>query len=84
VTVAFSWGLPKLRYVSSARTKLTAIHARRHVNEGFVRRVSLIQRNGIAYDAAGDRLFVTGKLWPKLFEIKFVPRSPQSRPSGAP
>jgi glutamine cyclotransferase len=26
--------------------------------------------NGIAYDEAGDRLFVTGKLWPKLFEIK--------------
>src|SRR4029078_645934 len=25
--------------------------------------------NGIAYDAARDRLFVTGKLWPKLFEI---------------
>jgi glutaminyl-peptide cyclotransferase len=32
--------------------------------------------NGIAYDAAGDRLFVTGKWWPKLFEIKIVPRSP--------
>jgi glutaminyl-peptide cyclotransferase len=30
--------------------------------------------NGIAYDAAGDRLFVTGKLWPKLFEITLVPR----------
>ncbi len=29
--------------------------------------------NGIAYDAAGDRLFVTGKLWPKLFEIKLAP-----------
>jgi len=26
--------------------------------------------NGIAYDAREDRLFVTGKLWPKLFEIK--------------
>jgi len=26
--------------------------------------------NGIAYDAAADRLFVTGKLWPQLFEIK--------------
>lgn len=26
--------------------------------------------NGIAYDAMGDRLFVTGKLWPKLFQIK--------------
>lgn len=29
--------------------------------------------NGIAYDTAGDRLFVTGKFWPKLFEIKIVP-----------
>ena len=26
--------------------------------------------NGIAYDAEGDRLFVTGKLWPRLFEIR--------------
>ena len=26
--------------------------------------------NGIAYDSKNDRLFVTGKLWPKLFEIK--------------
>jgi glutamine cyclotransferase len=26
--------------------------------------------NGIAYDAAGKRLFVTGKLWPRLFEIR--------------
>jgi len=28
--------------------------------------------NGIAYDPVGDRLFVTGKFWPKLFEIKLV------------
>jgi glutaminyl-peptide cyclotransferase len=28
--------------------------------------------NGIAYDSAADRLFVTGKLWPKLFEIRIV------------
>jgi glutaminyl-peptide cyclotransferase len=28
--------------------------------------------NGIAYDAAGKRLFVTGKLWPKVFEIGIV------------
>ena len=31
--------------------------------------------NGIAYDAAGDRLFVTGKWWPKLFEIKILPKA---------
>jgi glutamine cyclotransferase len=30
--------------------------------------------NGIAYDAAGKRLFVTGKLWPKLYEIKLIER----------
>jgi len=29
--------------------------------------------NGIAYDKQNDRLFVTGKLWPKLFEIKIIP-----------
>ncbi len=29
--------------------------------------------NGIAWDAAGKRLFVTGKLWPRLFEIRLVP-----------
>jgi glutamine cyclotransferase len=28
--------------------------------------------NGIAYDRAGDRLFVTGKLWPTLFQIRLV------------
>jgi glutaminyl-peptide cyclotransferase len=30
--------------------------------------------NGIAYDEKSGRLFVTGKLWPKLFEIKVVHR----------
>lgn len=29
--------------------------------------------NGIMYDSVDDRLFVTGKLWPSLFEIKVVP-----------
>ncbi len=31
--------------------------------------------NGIAYDAATDRLFVTGKRWPKIYEIKLRPKS---------
>ncbi|HEX9810710.1 MAG TPA: glutaminyl-peptide cyclotransferase [Burkholderiales bacterium] len=29
--------------------------------------------NGIAYDAETDRLLVTGKLWPKLFQIRLRP-----------
>jgi glutaminyl-peptide cyclotransferase len=31
--------------------------------------------NGIAYDAQHDRLFVTGKQWPAIFEIKVVDKS---------
>lgn len=30
--------------------------------------------NGIAYDSEKEKLYVTGKLWPKLFEIKIVPK----------
>lgn len=50
--------------------------------EGIVNLVGLLDKtaprltanvlNGIAYDAAADRLFVTGKFWPNLFEIKLV------------
>ena len=32
--------------------------------------------NGIAYDAANDRLFVTGKLWPRVFEITLALAKP--------
>lgn len=28
--------------------------------------------NGIAYDPEGDRIFVTGKLWPRLFEVRVL------------
>lgn len=40
--------------------------------------------NGIAYDPANDRLFVTGKLWPSLFEIKVVPKAKTVRTGSAP
>jgi glutamine cyclotransferase len=36
-----------------------------------IRRVDVA--NGIAYDAEKDRLFFTGKLWPKLFEVTLTP-----------
>ena len=37
-------------------------------DEGSYQPVGVL--NGIAYDAADDRLFVTGKYWPTLFEIE--------------
>lgn len=44
----------------------------------LVEQVEVVDRsavlNGIAYDAANDRLFVTGKLWPSLFEVRLVER----------
>lgn len=40
--------------------------------EERVQRVDVL--NGIAYDLAGDRLFVTGKLWPKMYVIDLVPK----------
>lgn len=36
--------------------------------------------NGIAYDAEDGRLFVTGKNWPRLYEIELLPR--ENRPGG--
>jgi len=39
--------------------------------EDYQRGVDVL--NGIAYDAKADRLFVTGKNWPKLFEIRLKP-----------
>lgn len=36
--------------------------------------------NGIAYDSEGERLFVTGKLWPKLYQIELIPPSPKGTP----
>ncbi|OVA13953.1 Glutamine cyclotransferase [Macleaya cordata] len=36
--------------------------------------------NGIAWDSQKNRLFVTGKLWPKLYEIKLHPIREQQQP----
>ncbi|MDP9084093.1 MAG: glutaminyl-peptide cyclotransferase, partial [Pseudomonadota bacterium] len=37
--------------------------------------------NGIAYDAKHDRLYVTGKNWPKVFEIRILPPPTPARGS---
>jgi len=43
----------------------------------FYQRQAEAVLNGIAYDPKGKRLFVTGKLWPKIFEIRVVPKHSQ-------
>ena len=44
------------------------------VLSGLYRNGSEDVLNGIAYDRERKRLFVTGKLWPSLFEIRITPR----------
>ncbi|KAI7731137.1 hypothetical protein M8C21_013909 [Ambrosia artemisiifolia] len=45
------------------------------LSKGLIRDGYIIDvLNGIAWDADNDRIFVTGKLWPKLYEIKLHPR----------
>ncbi|MCB0046508.1 MAG: glutaminyl-peptide cyclotransferase [Caldilineaceae bacterium] len=61
-------GLPD----EEARTELMGLHglANEAALANFLRTQGTL--NGIAYDAATDRLFVTGKLWPKIYEIDLV------------
>jgi glutamine cyclotransferase len=40
------------------------------LSKQFDKSVPIDVLNGIAYDPQHDRLFVTGKFWPKLFEIR--------------
>ena len=46
--------------------------------EDCTQRVDVL--NGIAYDEQNKRLFVTGKWWPKLFEIELVCQESQASP----
>ena len=40
-------------------------------NQAKKTNINLAEMNGIAYDSLTDRVLVTGKLWPAVYEIKF-------------
>ncbi|MEJ7739094.1 MAG: glutaminyl-peptide cyclotransferase [Chitinophagaceae bacterium] len=40
-------------------------------NEVKVKHPQALEMNGIAYDSAANKIYVTGKAWPNLYEIKF-------------
>lgn len=67
------WHTPWIVRIDPASGKVTAlIDLRPIVAEMPVADPEAVA-NGIAWDAAGRRLFVTGKLWPTLFEIALTP-----------
>jgi len=69
------WHAPYLVRIDSATGRVTAVIDLRPL----VAEVKATDReavpNGIAWDPAGKRLFVTGKLWPTLFEVALQPAS---------
>jgi glutaminyl-peptide cyclotransferase len=65
------WQTDYVARIAPATGKVTAyIDLRRLLSPAERAQTDVL--NGIAYDAARDRLFITGKLWPKLFEIKII------------
>ncbi len=40
-------------------------------NEAKVKYPGSLEMNGIAYDSTTDKVYVTGKMWPKIYEIEF-------------
>lgn len=52
------------------RADLSSLRQRVGIPQPSGRRHSPEVMNGIAYDTAGNRIFITGKYWPKILEIK--------------
>lgn len=67
--------LPTVNLLSTTKPQGLTNRARRQGH-----RVDVL--NGIAWDQAQNRLFVTGKLWPTLYEIRLVPRQLSARPEA--
>jgi len=78
------WPTDRIAVIDPATGRITAwIDLKGLLGKTDVRGVDVL--NGIAYDARGDRLFVTGKLWPKVFEIRSAirPHLPGTKGSKA-
>jgi glutaminyl-peptide cyclotransferase len=69
------WLTPRIARIDPASGRVTGwIDLSAQIRQSGAPNDSDAVPNGIAYDAAHDRLYVTGKLWPKLFEIRLVRR----------
>lgn len=66
------WGTDRIARIDPVTGRVTAwIELEGLLSAGDKKNGDVL--NGIAYDSGGDRLFVTGKLWPRIFEIRLVP-----------
>ncbi|MBI0476009.1 glutaminyl-peptide cyclotransferase [Sphingomonas sp. MA1305] len=69
------WRTPWLVRIDPVSGKVTAVVDLRAIVAEVNATDPEAVANGIAWDAKGRRLFVTGKLWPTVFEVKLEPRA---------
>ena len=68
------WHSDRIARINPADGKLLGWIDLQGISPDDTKRDSENVLNGIAYDAAADRIFVTGKNWKNLFEIKVKPK----------
>ncbi len=68
------WTTDRIAWISPITGNVLAWIDLQGLKPAEVRRDTDAVLNGIAYDPESKRLFVTGKNWPKLFEIRVVKR----------
>ncbi len=67
------WGTNRIARISPATGKVIEWIDLSGLRPAAVQQNDNAVLNGIAYDSQHDRLYVTGKLWPTLYEIKLIP-----------
>lgn len=67
------WGTTEIVKIDPATGNVVGrMDMKRLFDEAATQYPEATDMNGIAYDAATDRIYVTGKLWPYIYEIAFV------------
>lgn len=68
------WTSDRIAIIAPQTGQVTAVIDMKGLLTGQDRSREVNVLNGIAYDSINRRLYVTGKFWPKLFEIKLIPK----------
>ena len=68
------WGSNRIAEIDPATGRVTSWIDLSGLLSDEDREIHVDVLNGIAYDKKTGKLYVTGKLWPKIFEIKVVPK----------
>lgn len=77
------WRMDRIAIISPDNGRVTGWIDLKMLRQRYLGNKRVDVLNGIAYDAINKRLFVTGKLWPKLFEIEIILKKTGIDPAGS-